>query len=115
MAKAFPMGIKHDARLIQMAAEQDRFLVEVRVITGWSRESAARLDRRLNRLAERSLHWTHRGFRQEWRFRFLQGWGSPWIRRAIAMERLRQGVPHPLDVKRIADSMARSIAREQQC
>lgn len=73
-SKGFAFVGNATAQWRQTVIARERFLNEVRAITGWNEVLANRLDRRLGKLAQKSLAASHDDYRREWRRRYSAGW-----------------------------------------
>lgn len=83
----FPFGIDRDQHALDQMHRRAKFLADLQVLTGRTEAQATRLMSRLDALATGSRGMSARGYRDEWRNRYVRGWGSAEIRRAVAVRK----------------------------
>lgn len=83
----FPFGIDRDRHALDEMRHRARFLADVQSLTGRAEADAARLMLRLDALARGSRGMSARGYRDEWRNRYIWGWGSSEIRHSVAVRK----------------------------
>lgn len=87
-ATTLPLWTPENSHIFREAADHDRFLVEVRTLTGRAQGSAERLARRLAALAVRSPFGSPQSYRAEWRRRYVHGWSAPSIRFDVQVRKI---------------------------